>query len=143
MVSPCQFYSYNISGGFLYCLLKFFVLTVVDLTSTKPGFLPVLVLPIPLTAQSISRPAFLPFQKAYGSCLTGLPNITVLTFVWSLPASIGSLFSTSYRRTIFLLPFPIPCIQNHERATKLTARMQNGFVTFTCVTWSNLPLFHR
>ena len=61
----------------------------VDLMSTKHGFMPASVLPIPMAVRNISKPASLPFQMDYRSCLTGLTNITALTSAWNLPASIG------------------------------------------------------
>ena len=69
--------------------------TAVDLMSIKPGSLLASVLPILTVVQNISRLAFLPLLKVCKSCVTGLPNTTVLMSVWNLPASIGFLFSIS------------------------------------------------
>ena len=42
----------------------------VDLMSTKHGFMPASVLPIPMAVRNISKPASLPFQMDYRSCLS-------------------------------------------------------------------------
>ncbi len=63
--------------------------------STKLGSMPALVLPIPTDVQNINKLAFLPLLKDCKSCVTGLLNITVTTFAWNLPASIGFRFSMS------------------------------------------------
>ena len=63
--------------------------------STKPGSMPVLVLPIPTEVHNISKLAFLPLLKDCKSCVTGLLNITVTMCAWNLPASIGFQFSIS------------------------------------------------
>lgn len=60
--------------------------------STKPGSMPVLVLRIPTTAQSINKPAFLPLQKDCKSCVIGFSNTTVTMFAWNLPASIARTY---------------------------------------------------
>ena len=76
-------------------LFEILKITIVDLTSTKPRSMPVSALRIPLNVQSINKPASLPLPKDYRSCVTGLLNTIVLTFVWNLPVSIGSLFLMS------------------------------------------------
>ena len=63
--------------------------------STKPGSMPVLVLPIPTDVQNISKLAFLPLRKDCKSCVTGLLNITVTMCAWNLPESIGFQFLIS------------------------------------------------
>lgn len=75
-----------------YCRLKLSKIIAADLMSTKHGFMPASVLPILTAEQSISKLAFLPFQKGCKSCVTGLQNIIVRMSVWNQPASIGSLF---------------------------------------------------
>lgn len=112
-----------------------------DLISTKPGSMPVSELPIPMVVPSISNLASLPFPKDFRSCLTGLRNTIVLTFVWSLPANIESLFLTSLRRITYLLLLLIQSTQNLKKEIRQTARMPSGSVTFTCVIWSNHPLY--
>ncbi len=68
-----------------------FKIIAADLMSTKHGFMPASVLPILTAGQSISKLAFLPFQRDYKSCVTGLLNITVPMSVWNQPASTGSV----------------------------------------------------
>ena len=75
-----------------YCHLKLSKIIAPDLMSTKHGFMPASVLPIFTAEQSISKLAFLPFQKACKSCVNGLQNIIVRMSAWNQPASIGSLF---------------------------------------------------
>ena len=110
--------------------------------SIKLGSLLASVLPILTVVQSISRPAFLPLQKVCRSCVTGLRNTTVMMSVWNLPASFGSLFLISWRRITSGLLFPTPNIPSPKKETRQTARMPSGFVIYTCVEWSSLPLFH-
>ena len=110
--------------------------------SIKPGSLLASVLPILTIVQNISRLAFLPLLKVCKSCVTGLLNITALTFAWNLLVSIGSQFLMSWSRITSGLLFLTPNIPSLKKATRQIARMPSGFVIYTCAEWLSLPLFH-
>ena len=82
------------------------------------------------------------FPKVWRNCVISLQNTIVLKFVWNLPASIGSLYLIFWKKQIFLLFLLIPNIRNYKKETRLTERMRNEFVIYSCVKWLNLPLFH-
>ena len=48
-----------------------------------------------------------------------------------------------WRRITSGLLFLTPNIPNLKKVTRQIARMPSGFVTYTCVVWSSLPLFLR
>lgn len=103
--------------------------------STKHGSLPALVLRILTVVQSISKLAFLPFQRDYKSCVTGLQNITVLMSAWNQPASTGFLFLISWRRITSGLLFLIPNTRNLKKTIRLIVKMPDRFVIYICVKW--------
>lgn len=141
MTSHCQFYYYKIRRLF-YWLSKFFVLIAVDLMSTKHGFMLASVSLIQRAELITSKLVSLLFPKVWRNCVISLQNTIVLKFVWNLPASIGSLYLIFWKKQIFLLFLLIPNIRNYKKETRLTERMRNEFVIYSCVKWLNLPLFH-
>jgi len=134
MTSHCQFYYYKIRRLF-YCLLKSFVKIAVDLMSTKPGFMLASVLPIQTAELIISKLVSHLFLKYSRNCLTGLLNITVLKFIWNLPASIESLFLMFLRKHMSLLFFLTLNIPTHKKEIRLIVRMLNGYAIYSCVIW--------
>ena len=141
MTSHCQFYYYKIRR-LLYWLSKFFVLIAVGLMSTYDGFLLASVSLIQRAELITSKLVSLLFPKVWRNCVISLQNTIVLKFVWNLPASIGSLYLIFWKKQIFLLFLLIPNIRNYKKETRLTERMRNEFVIYSCVKWLNLPLFH-
>lgn len=134
MISHCQFYYYKIRRLF-YCLLKSFVKIAVVLMSTKPGFMLVSVLPIQTAELITSKLVSRLFLKDSRNCLTDLLNITVLKFVWNLPASIGSLFLMFLRKQMSLLSFLTLNIPNHKKEIRPIVRILNGSAIYSCVIW--------
>ena len=110
---------------------KFFVSTVVDWMSTRPGSLPVSVLPMPTAGQCIKKRDFLPSQKVCGNLPHGLPLITVRTCAGNQPASTGSRYSISLKKHAMLYLLT-PSTRNLKREIKPTVRMRNGSVIYLC-----------
>lgn len=141
MTSHCQFYNYKYLEV-LTCLLKSSKITAVGLMSTKHGFMLASVSLIQRAELITSKLVSLLFPKVWRNCVISLQNTIVLKFVWNLPASIGSLYLIFWKKQIFLLFLLIPNIRNYKKETRLTERMRNEFVIYSCVKWLNLPLFH-
>ena len=110
--------------------------------STKHGFMLASVSLIQRAELITSKLVSLLFPKVWRNCVISLQNTIVLKFVWNLPASIGSLYLIFWKKQIFLLFLLIPNIRNYKKETRLTERMRNEFVIYSCVKWLNLPLFH-
>lgn len=119
-------------GGELQWRLRYSARTAVDWMYTRPGFMPVLESPMPITEQSINKHAFPRSVRDCRNWLNGLGSIPVRKCAWNLQASIGYLCSMFLNRVAGWY-WRIPSTPSRRRGTKPTVRMQNGSVIYLCV----------
>lgn len=99
--------------------------------STRFGSMTVSESSMQTGALNINGPVSLLFHRTSANSLSGSQDTTVLKSVWDLLVSTEYLYSIFLKKSALSL-WPIQNIPNRGKATRLTARVQDGFATSSC-----------